>query len=61
MTKEKVKRAAELRSIYFDGIKKWRNSTVGYGYEVLTPKGFIQADTLNGLYKEIKEFEKVRD
>ena len=46
MTIERVKRAAELRSIYFDGIKKWRNSTVGYGYEVLTPKGFIQADTI---------------
>ena len=60
MTKEKVRRAAELRGIYFDGVKKWRNSMVGYGYEInLLDGGFMQADTLDGIYRTIMKYNKV--
>ena len=61
MTIERVQRAAELRGIYFSGEKKWRNSTVGYAYEVFSPSGwnFFQADTLEGLYRYIMRFRKV--
>lgn len=61
MTIERVQKAAEIRGIYFDGEKKWRNSTVGYAYEVFSPNGygFFQADTLEGLYRYIMRFRKV--
>ena len=60
MTIERVQRAAELRGIYFSGEKKWRNSTVGYAYEVFSPNGygFFQADTLEGIYRKIMEYPK---
>lgn len=61
MTTERVMTAAWLRGIDFDGKKEWLNSTVGYGYEIYTPNGqFFQADTLEGLYKKIMEYKKVR-
>lgn len=61
MTTERVRRAAELRGIYFDGERKWQNSTVGYGYCVFSPSGygFLQANTLDGLYRLIMQYEKV--
>lgn len=58
MTIKRVQRAAELRGMYFDGIKKWVNSCIGYGYEIYTPNGFSQADTLDGIYKFVMRFEK---
>lgn len=61
MTIKRVKDAAHLRGIYFDGVKKYRNSMVGYAYEVFSPngRGFYQADTLADLYKHIMTFKKV--
>ena len=63
MTIKRVKRAAELRGIRFDGKKTWRNNTVGYVYEVFPPggRGFFQADTLEGMYRYIMEFPIVDD
>lgn len=62
MTVERVRRAAELRGIYFSGEKKWLNSTVGYGYEFYTPNGygFRQADTLDGAYRAVMRFKKIK-
>lgn len=62
MTIERVRRAAELRGIYFSGEKKWRNSTVGYGYEFYTPNGygFFQSDTLEGTYRAIMRYKKIK-
>lgn len=62
MTIERVKKAAYCRGIFFNGEKKWRNSTVGYGYEIYTPdgRGFCQADTLGGIYRIIMSYPKVR-
>lgn len=61
MTIKKVQKAAALRGIYFSGEKKWLNSTVGYGYEFWTPNGtgFRQADTLEGSYRQVMEFERL--
>lgn len=58
MTIKRVQKAAEIRGIYFDGIKKWRNSTVGIAYEIFTPdgRGFFQTDNLDSLYREIKKY-----
>lgn len=58
MTIKKVQKTAERRGIYFDGIKKWRNTTVGIGYEIFTPngRGFFQTDNLDSLYREIKKY-----
>ena len=62
MTKARCKQAAECRGIYWSGERKWLNNTVGYGYEFWTPSGgsFRQADTLEGSYKQIMEFPKIR-
>lgn len=62
MTKARCKQAAECRGIYFEGKRKWLNNTVGYGYEFWTPSGgsFRQADTLEGSYKQIMQFPKIR-
>ena len=59
---ERVKRAAELRGIYFTGTKRWLNSMVGYGYEFFTPdgRGFFQSDTLYGAYRKIMEYPKIK-
>ena len=61
MTVSAVQRAAELRGIYFNGEKKWRDNMVGYAYEFFTPNGtgFRQADTLTGIYKMIMAFDKI--
>ena len=61
MTIERVKRAAKLRGIYYEGKRKWLNNTVGYGYEFFTPNGygFRQADTLEGSYRQVMEFPKL--
>lgn len=58
MTIKRAQRAAEIRGIYFNGIKKWRNNIVGYAYEIFTPngRGFFQTDNLNSLYREIKKY-----
>lgn len=58
MTIKRVQRAAEIRGIYFDGIKKFRNSTIGVGYEIFTPngRGFFQTDNLDSMYREIKKY-----
>jgi hypothetical protein len=62
MTIKRVKQAAACRGIYFSGERKWLNNTVGYGYEFYTPNGcgFRQADTLEGSYRQVMEFPKVR-
>lgn len=61
MTIRRVKEAAWLRGIYFDGEKRWLNNTVGYGYEIFSPNGtgFMQADTLDGIYKYVMKFERL--
>jgi hypothetical protein len=60
MTIKRVQAAAYIRGIYFDGIKKFRNTFVGFAYEIYTPdgRGFYQSDTLTGLYKKIMEYPK---
>lgn len=61
MTIERVKQAAWLRGMHFDGRKSFRNTMVGCAYSVVTPngRGYIQADTLDGLYRVIMEYPKV--
>lgn len=61
MTIERVKNAAYLRNIFFDGVKKWRNNTIGYAYEIYTVNGFYQSDTLTGLYAEIMKYPKTNN
>lgn len=62
MTINRVKKAAELRGIYFNGTRRWLNSMVGYGYEFFTPngRGFFQSDTLIGAYNEIMKYSKTK-
>ena len=60
MTIAKVKRAAELRGLYFSGVKCWRNCTVGYAYDVTHYcGGFVQAETLDGIYRYVMQFPKL--
>ena len=60
MTIKRVQRACAIRGIWFDGIRRWQNNVIGYGYSVNIPTGgFRQADTLDGLYKAIKELPKI--
>lgn len=61
MTIKQVQNAAWLRGIYFDGVKKFRNSMIGCAYEIFTPsgRGFYQSDTLRGLYRYIMTFPKM--
>lgn len=63
MSGERVEKAAEIRGIYFAGVKHWLNSMVGYGYEFYTPdgRGFFQSDTLEGAYREIMQYPKVKE
>lgn len=62
MTIKRVQRAAEIRGIYFYENKKFLNSTVGVGYEILTPdgRGFFQTDNLDSLYREIKKYPVIK-
>ena len=60
MTIKRVREAAYIRGIYFDGEKRFLNCCVGYGYEVMTGKGFFQADTLEGIYKYLMTFPKIK-
>ena len=60
MTIKRVQNAAYIRGMFFDGEKKYRNSFVGYAYEIYTGRGFFQADTLNAIYKEVMKHEKVQ-
>lgn len=59
---ERVKKAAELRGIYFEGRRRWRNNTVGNAYEITTPngRGFFQSDTLEGIYREVMKYERIK-
>ena len=59
MSIKRVKAAAYARGMYFDGEKRWRNSMIGYAYEIYTPDGFRQADTLDGIYNVVMGFKKV--
>ena len=61
MTIERVKQAAWLRGMYFSGEKRWLNNTVGYGYEIFSPNGvgFMQADTLEGIYRFVMKFKRL--
>lgn len=59
MTIKRVKQAAATRGIYFDGKKRFLNVMIGRGYEVYVGYRFIQADTLEGLYKMIMATPKV--
>lgn len=60
MTIKRVKTAAYIRGIYFDGLKIWRNNMAGYAYEIYTPdgRGFYQADTLQALYNKVMTYKK---
>lgn len=58
MTKERVKQAAWIRGLYFDGERRWLNNTVGYGYEIYNGETFEQATTLNEVYELIKYLPK---
>lgn len=62
MTKARCKQAAECRGIYWSGEVKWLNTMVGYGYEFYAPNGtgFRQANTLEGSYKQIMSFPRLR-
>ena len=55
MTIKRVQTAAWIRGAYFDGVKRFRNTMIGYAYEIYSPsgRGFYQADTLDGIYKYI--------
>lgn len=56
---ERVQQSAYLRGLFFDGVKTWRNSWIGYAYEIYLPgRGFYQADTLAGIYCRIMEYKK---
>ena len=62
MTKKRVQAAARARGIHFTCERKWLNNTVGYGYEFWTPNGggFRQADTLDGSYRQVMEFPRIK-
>lgn len=57
MTIERVKKAAARRGIYFDGEKTWRNSTIGYAYELSIGWRFVQCDTLEQCYKILQAYQ----
>jgi len=63
MTVKRVQAAAAARGMFFNGVKKWQNNVVGYGYFMFVPGGcgFIQADTLTGLYKTVMKYPKTKD
>lgn len=63
MTIARVKRAAEIRGIRFDGKKRFINNMIGYGYHIDSPSGwtFRQADSLEGIYRMIMEFPKLKE
>ena len=61
MTRIRCIEVAYLRGIYFSGKRKWLNSTIGYGYEFLSPdRRICQADTLNGAYKMIMSYPRTK-
>lgn len=62
MTVTRVKQAAALRGIKFTGEKKFRNTWAGVAYEVDSPNGrnFVQSDTLDGVYKFVMQFPKIK-
>lgn len=62
MTVRRVKQAAAIRGIYFSGVKKWLNNVVGYGYGFYAPdgRGYLQADTLTGAYKQVMSFDRLK-
>lgn len=61
MTVKRVVKAANIRGIYFNGKKVWQNSCVGYGYSCYSPNGIgiLQADTLDGMYRLIMNYERI--
>lgn len=62
MTVKRVQAAAAARGMFFNGVKSWQNSVVGYGYFMFAAGGgFIQADTLTGLYNAVMKYPKVKD
>lgn len=62
MTIKRVKQAAYIRGIYFDGVKRYLNNVVGVGYQVYLPgRGAFQSDTLEGVYKNIMQYERITD
>ena len=58
MSVERIQRAAAIRGMKFSGEKKFRNTWAGYSYEIFSPSGrqFVQADTLDGVYRFVKQF-----
>ena len=61
MTIKRVQAAAYIRGIYFDGVKRFQNTMIGYAYEIYTPNGrrFYQCETLQDLYRYIMDFPKI--
>lgn len=60
MTIKRVQAAARKKGLYFDGVKRWQNSDVGYGYSIVTWNGsrWLQADTLVGMYRLVKAYKE---
>lgn len=59
MTVKRVLKAAEIRGIYLNPKKQWINNFIGYGYSFYSPYGGLnQADTLNGIYRQIMKYPK---
>ncbi len=59
MKRNRIKEYAYNSGLYFSGEKIFRNTMIGYAYEIYIPgKGFFQADTLEGIYKAVKQYRK---
>lgn len=60
MTIKRVKKAATLRGMRFNGKKLFINNIIGVGYYVYPPHGAtLQADTLTGLYSLIMKYPRI--
>ena len=60
MTIERVKKAAAIRGMRFDGKKRFINNLMGFGYFVQVSTGaFLEADTLSGLYSLILKYPRI--
>lgn len=61
MTIKRTQAAAARRGLYFDGVKKWINNCIGFGYVCHTPRGFLQADTISGFYNLVLQFPVIKE
>ena len=61
MTKERMMKAAARRGIYTNGEKRWRNTMVGYAYELSIGWRWAQCETLEQCYRIIQEYKIDKD